>query len=210
MSVLTKTALINRLRNPEDDLAIVPLLEETQVDYGAVNLRLGLEFILLRKTRYPLFCPKNIDEHEIRKFQKRDSLRFGETIVIHPQQLLLASTFEFLSMPSDLCGFVLTRSRYARIGLVIATATYVHPNWRGCLTLELANYGEVPIELTCGSQIGQLALLEAKHVERSDDCRSIPIGPQFSCMCDDEEWKKLELFESRTQRHDEFRKDLER
>ena len=61
MRVLTKTSLINRLRNPEEDFAIGPLLEETQVDYGAVNLRLGLEFILLRETRYPFFCPKNID-----------------------------------------------------------------------------------------------------------------------------------------------------
>ena len=194
MSVLTRTDLFERLKNPKDDFAIMPLLdEEAQIDYAAINLRLGTKFILARKTRYSLLCPRKIDEREIRKFQEKEDMCFGQAFVIHPQQLVLASTFEFISMPSDLCGFVLTRSRYARAGLMIAAATYIHPNWRGCLTLELVNYGEVPVELICGSQIGQLALLEAKSpvgglLKRT----SIPVGPEFTTMRDDPEWNKLE------------------
>jgi len=211
MSVLTRAALLERLKNPKDDFAIMPLLdEETQVDHAAINLRLGTKFILTRKTRYPLLRPKNIDEHEIRKFQKKESLCFGQALVIHPQQLLLASSFEFISMPSDLCGFVLTRSRYARAGLMIATAAYVHPNWRGCLTLELVNYGEVPVELICGSQIGQLALLEAKPAEPSEERRSIPVGPEFPTMCDDPEWSKLESLGFQDKRGNELREKFKR
>ena len=37
------------------------------------------------------------------------------------------------------------RSSLARCGLNIATATTVHPHFTGCLTLELANMGEVPL-----------------------------------------------------------------
>jgi len=195
MNMLTKKILLTRLRDPNDDLKIVPLLDpEKQIDHGAINLRLGTQFILTRKTRHSLLSPKNINEHSIRQYQRRISLCFGQEFIMHPRQFVLAVTLEFISMPSDLCGFVLVRSRYGRAGLITATATYVHPHWRGCLTLELVNYGEVPLELTCGSQIAQLVLSEAYPVEREKKPSSIAVEPQFPAYDDDSEWKILATF----------------
>lgn len=39
------------------------------------------------------------------------------------------------------------KSSLGRRGLVIETAPGVHPGFSGCLTLELANVGEIPIVL---------------------------------------------------------------
>ena len=50
------------------------------------------------------------------------------------------------------------KSSWGRRGLIIATAIAVHPHFTGCLTLELANVGEVTIALSPGIRICQLSL----------------------------------------------------
>lgn len=59
-------------------------------------------------------------------------------------------------MPRSLCGYVTGKSSWGRRGLVIETAPGVHPGFTGCLTLELANVGEIPIAIRPGTHICQL------------------------------------------------------
>jgi dCTP deaminase len=59
-------------------------------------------------------------------------------------------------MPSDLAAYVVGLSSWGRTGLIIATAVGVHPGFTGCLTLELANTGVVPIKLDPGAFVCQL------------------------------------------------------
>ena len=66
---------------------------------------------------------------------------FNRKFRLHPGGFLLGATLEFISLPNDIAGFILSRSGYGRTGLLIAAATYVHPGWKGCLTLELENLG---------------------------------------------------------------------
>jgi len=98
-------------------------------------------------------------------------------------------------MPLDLCGFVLSRSAYGRAGLLIATATYVHPGWHGCLTLELENLGEVPIILRPLTDVGQLVVMYSAKLSESPKLKSIPVGPAFTSLSQDLRWKKLEKLE---------------
>jgi dUTPase len=59
--------------------------------------------------------------------------------------------------PTDQFGCVRRRQvELGRCGLIIATATGVHPGFFGCLTLELSNVGEIPIAVKPGYPIGQL------------------------------------------------------
>jgi dCTP deaminase len=46
--------------------------------------------------------------------------------------------------------------------LIIETAAGIHPEFKGCLTLELTNVGEVPIALRPGMPICQIFLHEVK------------------------------------------------
>jgi deoxycytidine triphosphate deaminase len=97
-------------------------------------------------------------------------IRFGADFILHPRSFVLGVTLEWLRLPCDLAGYVVGRSSWGRRGLVIATATGVHPGFTGCLTLELTNLGDVPIAIRPGMAIGQLFLhgIDAKN-DRSVD-----------------------------------------
>lgn len=82
----------------------------------------------------------------------------GHDFILHPNSFVLASTLEWLRMPRSLCGYVTGKSSWGRRGLIIETAPGVHPGFVGCLTLELANVGEMPIRLITGTKICQLFL----------------------------------------------------
>lgn len=195
MSTLTRGAIRNRLFEKRD-LKIKPLLDaESQIEDGAVNLTLGTQFIVAKKSEHPLINPRELDMSRVVNFQEKITLAFGQEFVLHPQQFALGATFEFLKLPPDLSAFVLTRSSFGRAGLQIATATYVHPSWQGCLTLELQNLGEVPIILYCGSPICQLVLDDAEPPLKGKPLKAIPVGPTFTDLKNQSYWKKyLEKF----------------
>jgi dCTP deaminase len=86
---------------------------------------------------------------------------FGKSFILHPRSFVLGSTLEWLRMPKDFAGYVTSRSSWGRRGLIIATATGVHPGFSGCLTLELFNAGEIPIALYPGMGICQFFIHKA-------------------------------------------------
>ena len=86
----------------------------------------------------------------------RLQLHYHSKFVLHPNQLILGATFEYLVVPRDLFCTIASRSSWGRLGLVIATASAIQPGFRGCLTLELANLSDSPIALYPGLSIGQL------------------------------------------------------
>ena len=85
-------------------------------------------------------------------------VRRGEPFLIHPGDLVLGATLEFLALPPDLMAFVEGRSSLGRMGLIVATATQVAPGFHGVIVLELANAGTVPLKVTPGMTIAQLVL----------------------------------------------------
>jgi dCTP deaminase len=195
MGTLTKGELLARLKN---DLVVAPLLDETeQVSEGSINVRLGTKFIATKVREYSLLDPADLSLDRIKAFQERIQLSFGNQYVLHPRRLVLAVTFELIALPLDLCGYVLSRSRYGRAGLMVATATYIQPGWKGCLTLEMFNYGDAPIKLYCGTQIAQLVVQNAEAGLTKDDIRKrpIPMEPQFTRMDKDADWPRLKGFE---------------
>lgn len=192
--VLTRMALLDRLNR--GDLIISPLLDrEKQVGEGSIDVSLGTKFITSQRSQITEIDPRLLDNEQIREFQRATVTTFGQKLTLHPHNFVLGSTFEFIRMPLDLCGFVLSRSAYGRAGLLIATATYVHPGWQGCLTLELENLGEVPIILRPLTDVGQLVIMYSTKLNDAPKVKSIPIGPAFTSLSKDPRWKKLENLE---------------
>jgi dCTP deaminase len=192
-AVLSKDELLRRLG---EDLIVSPILERSsQIGEGSIDISLGTRFIVSRRSAVGAIDPKILDLTEIRKFQEPVVVPFSRKLILHPRNFVLGCTFEFIVMPKDLCGFVLSRSSYGRAGLLVATATYVHPYWHGCLTLELENLGEIPIVLRPGSTIAQLVVMRASPLSSPPPLKSIPVGPVFSTLHSDPRWKKLESIE---------------
>jgi dCTP deaminase len=84
----------------------------------------------------------------------------GSYLVVPAHETVLGSTLEFIKLPSDLSGEILTKSSVARTFTVIETAPWIHPCYRGCLTLEIANASNTPLILYPGRLIAQMILME--------------------------------------------------
>jgi len=144
---------------PEDAFAVTPILDPDQIGDGSVDLRLGPDFIVTRRaTALPLFDPARVDEiaGRVRDFQEYVRRPLGTAFYLHPGEFAIARTLEYVKLPCALHAQVLGRSSWGRLGLVIATATVIQPEFKGTITLELANVGTVPIVLYVGARIAQL------------------------------------------------------
>ena len=187
-AVLSRKTLLDRLK---DDLIISPILEDSQIGEGSVDISLGTRFIRSRRAKATQINFPDLDKQKIRSFQESIVVPFGEHYILHPRSFVLGCTFEFIALPRDICGFVLSRSSYGRAGLLIATATFVHPGWRGCLTLELENLGEIPLILQPLSAVGQIVLLRATELPEQPLAKRIPVGPTFTTLSEDPRWGKI-------------------
>ena len=152
-----------RLGNNADPqgLSIVPEPDLTEIEKSgeaSVSLRLGRWLVALRQSSQPYFDVDTAPDKTRAEARAAKSyfVPFGEEFVLHPGRFVLASTLEWFRFPAGLAGYVTGKSTWARRGLIIETAAGIHPGFSGCLTLELANVGEVPITIRPGMKICQI------------------------------------------------------
>ncbi len=190
---LSSMELWRRLQStdPESKLIVSPLLYPPKG--VGLDLRLGYRFILFRRSQEVAFDPLDLD-YGPRRVQVFRELSRSETIVLHPHEMVLAATLEFLVLPPDVTAQVVTRSSYGRLGLLSATAVQVHPNFHGCLTLELVNLSNLPLVLTPGERVAQLVASSTSPVASAEEKYHCPIGPEFSKARIDDEADALRQF----------------
>src|SRR5690348_14673481 len=158
MSVLGKTEIEKRRAFPPQQrrsLVITPLLDPGAISADAVDLRLGTNFLLPRGFQEPFY---SLDRRSASSLHTRLHVPLGQFLVIPSHQTVLGSTLEFIKLPHDVSAEVLTKSSVARTFVLIETAPWVHPEYRGCLTLEIANVSNTPVLLYPGRPIAQLIL----------------------------------------------------
>jgi dCTP deaminase len=160
MAILNGEEIRERMLRSDYDkkLLITPLLDEEQIGPASVDIRLGSSLIISRKTYIESQdVTSQVSARQVeRRVYERLRLKYNTKFVLHPNELILGVTFEYISLPSDTFCTVASRSSWGRLGLVVATASAVQPGFKGCLTLELANLSESPIALYPGLPVGQL------------------------------------------------------
>ena len=163
MSALSTDAIRTRLNetDPNKRLVISPLLEEElQAKRGqaAIDVRLGFDFCVVTASKFGAITEfdGNRDAPEFGQLYRKEFVPLGSSITIHPHQFFLAQTLEYLKLPPDLMAYVVGRSTWGRLGLIVATAIGIHPEFAGSLTLELRNLGENPLTLLPGQTLAQL------------------------------------------------------
>ena len=150
---------------------------------ASVDLRLGTWFSTMRESKMSLLrvddelaelaAEASLNEEQLKhvstyvrgtmsaneaNLTRMSYVPFGERFVLHPGNFILGVTLEWIRLSHDIAGYVIGKSSWGRRGLIIATAVGVHPNFTGCLTLELTNVAEVPIAIKPGMAICQLFL----------------------------------------------------
>ena len=164
MGILNKFELerLMRLEDFDDRLLVTPLLSESQIGPASIDIRLGSSIIIPRKPyveKQDVTEPKSIRQVE-RRLYEHAKLQYHSKFVLHPNQLILAVTFEYVMLPWNVAAMIMSRSSWGRLGLIVATAAAVQPSYKGSLTLELVNVSESPIALYPGLPIGQLVFYD--------------------------------------------------
>ena len=189
---LTEREIQRRLLATDDSQLVVTPLMPGAVKGASMDLRLGNKFVIFERSSAAAFDALN-PEQDPRSMQKAVEKAWGDVFYLHPGELVLAATLEYMVLPGDLSAQVITRSSYGRLGLLSATAVQVHPFFAGCLTLELVNLGVMPMAITPGERVAQLVLFTTTgEVQRSDkDKYRYPTGPEFSKITKDDESEVL-------------------
>jgi dCTP deaminase len=158
------------LRALEDGrLKIEPPVGHERVAQVSVDLRLGRKFTVFRTP--PAYLPAiNVDRSlwdsaDLWEHLEQDVFR------LQPNSFVLAQTLERVCIPPDLVGWVEGRSSWARVGVAIhVTAPKIDPGFDAQITLEMFNFGRIPVDLRAGiDQPAQLMLLRVTTpVEEQD------------------------------------------
>jgi len=199
MTLLKKEDLLDALDAPlENRLVVTPMLDrERQVGAASIDLRLGPSFLRLRRTQSAALDPGKPISARLasEEVYERMEVSFGESLLLHPGDLLLGATLEYLRLPNDMGAYVIGRSSWGRLGLIVATAIMVQPGFAGCLTLEMANEGENPLHLYPGARVAQLAVHRTDGPTKQPyrGVYDAPIGPEVAQLDGDQreiEWMR--------------------
>lgn len=180
--VLAAEDILSRLKRPVSDvfsIVITPIPNgdaKQLVDADSVDLSLGSYFFVPRGNRTPCFLP-GLTDH--RFLYVEEYVPVGSYLVLPAHHTVLGATLEYIKLPADVSGEVLTKSSWARTFITIETAPWIHPLYRGCLTLEIANVSNTPVILYPGVKIAQIVFLKtsARMVDPVDKMDGTYIGP---------------------------------
>lgn len=145
-----------------EKLVISPRPPLERINGATVDIRLGNQFRVFRGHTAPfidLSGPKDeVSAALDRVMSDEIVLPEGEAFFLHPGELALAVTFESVTLPNDLVGWLDGRSSLARLGLMVhVTAHRIDPGWHGRIVLEFYNSGKLPLALRPGMLIGALS-----------------------------------------------------
>jgi dCTP deaminase len=126
----------------EGKLAIVPLGDDA-IRPASVDLRLGPLLTIPDPN-----SPDGWRTHDLREAPYR----------LYQGGFVLGHTLEWIELPPWLAGVLAGKSSRAREGLIVESAGYVDPGWRGEVTVEMANLAPAPFILTDGTPIAQIRL----------------------------------------------------
>lgn len=160
------------------DIYLTPILEEGRIKDAAIDVRLGRHFLLTRRARIESIDPRR--KGDVTRYQEEAFVNFGDSLVLHPDEAVLGVVLEYLRLPDDVSAYVMTRSSWGRVDITIATAVTVHPQFSGCLTLEIENKGTVPVKLYPGARLGQLVFHHVENHSEEVDQEPSSGGPACS------------------------------
>ena len=145
----------------QERIIITPKPDESMISGVSVDIRLGHEFRVFQDHTAPyidLSGPKEEKQKAMNSVMSDEIvIADGEAFFLHPGELALAVTYESVTLPDDIVGWLDGRSSLARLGLMVhVTAHRIDPGWSGQIVLEFYNSGKLPLALRPKMKIAAL------------------------------------------------------
>lgn len=140
-----------------NSIFVDPLLDDAQIGNVSLDIRLGYDFLVSIQTRsssIDVGRKQKKGQRSIGSYFQETRRELGERFIVHPGQVVLACSLEYVSVPSDVITDVSARSSYVRLGLPMNGT--IQPGFRGCIPIELFNHGNTPVELVVGARVCQM------------------------------------------------------
>jgi dCTP deaminase len=134
----------------------------TRIQPASLDVRLGNSFAVFVRNQHAMIDPKT----DTTSCWRHDTIPEDGYYVVHPGELLLATTLENVGLADTILARVEGKSSLGRLGLLVhATAGYIDPGWSlAPITLEISTVVGVPIKLYPGMPIAQLAFERVEAV----------------------------------------------
>jgi dCTP deaminase len=150
--ILTKNEILKAIK--QGRIKIKPL-NKSSIGPASIDLTLS------DKIRVFTIKNKIIEGTDYKSMTKIMSL--NKDYLLKPGELILGITKEKITLSEDLCGWLNSRSRYARIGLMShITAPFIAPGVSNKQVLEIYNASPNIIRIKKNSKICQLVIQECK------------------------------------------------
>lgn len=157
--ILAKPEILRQIR--EGRIRIEPY-DESAVGPASIDLTLDEELRIFNTDQH--ITRADIDYRTLAK-----KIPIGDGYLLAPGELVLGITRERLTLPEDVCGWLNSRSRFARIGLMShIAAPFLAPGISNRQILEIFNAGRNKIKLTPGMRICHVVLEECKGAATYD------------------------------------------
>jgi dCTP deaminase len=143
------------------EIIISPAPDSSIISGVSVDIRLGNEFRVFQDHTAPyidLSGPKAEMQKAMDSVMSDEIvIADGEAFFLHPGELALAVTYESVTLPDNIVGWLDGRSSLARLGLMVhVTAHRIDPGWSGQIVLEFYNSGKLPLALRPKMKIAAL------------------------------------------------------
>ena len=151
--ILTKEKILEEIN--KGNIGIEPLSEEA-VGPASIDLTLNADIRVFIKSEKPVAVTQETDYQSLTK-----KITITDRYTIKPGELILGITRETIKLSGNICGWLNSRSRFARLGLAVhITAPFVQPGSKGKQVLEIFNAGPNELELIPGEKLCQIIFEE--------------------------------------------------
>lgn len=137
--VLTKEDILDYIKN--DGLSFTPKLDKFQMQSHAIDLRLGFTFMIPKNWKLTTEGRQAIDTTYSTNMSNFDviELEHGQFFDILPNEFVIFTTLEAISLPDDLMAILYPRSSVNRRGLSVDLSGIIDAGYSGQLIVPVRN-----------------------------------------------------------------------
>jgi len=133
------------------NIGFSPAISNDQISVASVDLHLSNEFRVYKNENGVVDLQEATDYKDLTKLTVTDKL------LVKPHETVLGITKEKISLPSNICGWLEGRSRFARLGLLIhISAGFIQPGVNNRQVLEITNLSPHTLVLHANERLCQI------------------------------------------------------